>query len=163
MIVECYKDKALVHRIGFLRGDQVMHEFGRSRVLGTIEDEEKIKGKAIAIIDKDPQADDPECLQEEYTERDTIGKLRLFIRKNGGTKRIVQISPRLEDWLYGIAGRNKISPERFDLPNDPEELHNMSLRLGKNMANFQRFLDALRRAKDDEINTLRRWIREAIE
>lgn len=52
IIVECCKDKAMVHRIGF-SGDQVRHEFGRSRVLGRVEQEQKT---VIGIIDEDPGA-----------------------------------------------------------------------------------------------------------
>jgi hypothetical protein len=49
IIVECFKDRALVHRIGF-GGDQVVHERGRSRVLAKVEQEKK----AVGIIDEDP-------------------------------------------------------------------------------------------------------------
>jgi hypothetical protein len=161
IIVECHKDKALVHRMGF-RGDQVVHEFGRSRVLGRVEQEQR----AVGIIDKDPQAGDPGYL-EEYTEKDIVGKIRLLIRKDDDGKRVIrraiQISSRLEDWLCEVGKRNRIPPEKFGLPNNPGELHSMSLKDRENSGKFRRFLIAFNRAKDDEINTLKRWIREAIE
>jgi hypothetical protein len=157
IIVECYKDRALIHRMGF-PGDRVIHEFGRSRVLGRVEQ----KQKAVGIIDRDPLVGEPGCLKE-YGEKDAIGKIKLLTRKDNNAKRLVEISPRLEDWLYETARRNKIPPGKFGLPDDPGELHSMSLRLRRNRGNFQRFLIAFNRANDDEINTFREWIKEAIE
>ena len=157
IIVECYKDQALVYRMGFIP-EQVGHERGRSRVLGRVEEEQK----AIGIIDEDPFAGQPEYLKE-YDEKDAKDNIRLLIRNDDDgervIRRIIQISPRLEDWLYGIAKRNHIPPEEFNLPNDPGELHNLPLKRDKN---FMSFLITLNKAKDDEISTLREWIREAI-
>lgn len=157
IIVECFKDQALIYRMGFTPY-QLGHERGRSRVLGRVEQEQK----AVGIIDEDPFAGQPEYLGE-YDEKDSIGSIKLLIRKDDDGERVIrraiQISPRLEDWLYAVAQKNKISPEKFNLPVDPAELHNLSLRRDKN---FREFLIALNRAKDDEINTLKEWITEAI-
>lgn len=157
VIVECYKDRELMYRMGFIP-DQVEHVFGKSSVLDKMKDEKKV----IGIIDQDIKAGKPKYLQDEYAERKTEGKIKLLIWKHDHKKRLIEISPYLEVWLYGVAGRNRILPEKYNLPPDPEKLHVMSLRSGKNMQNFQRFLDALRRTGDDEINTLQEWIREAI-
>ena len=160
IIVECYRDQALVYRMGFIP-DQVRHAHNKSRVLWTVGKRQK----AIGIVDEDPSAGRSAYLRE-YDEKGAKGGVRLLIRKDDDGKRIIrraiQISPRLEDWLYKVARRRRILPERFGLPDDPEELHSMSLRLGKNRENFQKFLDALRKTRDDEIDTLREWIREAI-
>lgn len=158
ILVECYKDKELMHRIGF-PGYQVRHEFGKSRVLGRV----KQNQRAIGIIDEDPCAGRSGYLKE-YNEKDATDKIKLLIRKDDDgesiIRRAVQISPRLEDWLYTVAKRNHISPEEFNLPNSPRELHSLSLkRIGEN---YRRFLIELNRAKDDEINTLKQWISEAI-
>ena len=157
IFVECHNDRQLVYRMGF-RPDQVEHEFGRSRVLTRMIDAQK----AVGVIDEDPKACISEYVRDEYAERDVVGKIRLLVEKRNDKKMIIEISPYLEEWLYNIAGRKKILPESFDLPTDPKRLHSMSLRLRRNMQNFQRFLDALRKTGDDEINTLREWIKEAI-
>jgi len=153
IITECYRDKALVHRIGFT-GDQVRHEFGRSKVLGRVEQEQKA---VIGIIDEDPQAGQHPKMKEYEFQGGPTKAIKLLKRKDDDTKRLIQICPRLEDWLYVVAKRNQISPDKFGLPDDPRDLH--SLRINEN---FQRFLIALNRTKDDEINTLKRWIKEAI-
>jgi hypothetical protein len=157
IIVECYKDKELVHRIGF-PGYQVRHAYNKSRVLWQVEQEQK----AVGIIDEDAFAGRSKYLKE-YDEKDAMGNIKLLIRKDDNGKRVIrraiQISPRLEDWLYVVAKRHHISPERFNLPNNPEELHSLPLKRDKNI---RRFLIELNKAKDDEISMLREWIRKAI-
>jgi hypothetical protein len=160
IIVECYKDRQLMFRMGFIP-DQVEHGYHKSGVLRRV-------GKsmrAVGIIDEDPQANQPEYLKK-YKENRVIGKISLLIRKDDDGKRTIrraiQISPYFEAWLYERAKQNKLSPEDFGLPDDPEVLHNRSLRTGRNMANFLRFLSALNRARDSEIETIKQWISEAI-
>ncbi|MBU1261807.1 hypothetical protein KKG61_00345 [bacterium] len=156
IITECYKDTVLVHRIGF-PGDQVKHEFGRSRVLGRVEQKQKA---VIGIIDEDPGTGQPLKMKEyEFQSGDTKA-IRLLKKKDDKTKRLIQICPRLEDWLYVVAKRNRISPDKFGLPNNPCALHSRSLRGDDD---FHKFLIALNKTKDDELNTLKRWIKEAIE
>ena len=155
IIVECYKDCQLVYRMDFIP-DQVEHAFGKTRVLAAVDQ----KRKAIGIIDEDPQAGRPAYLKE-YDEKDALGSIRLLKRKDDDEKRVVQISPRLEDWLYSLAKRNKVFPEKFKLPSDPKELHNRSLKRDKDFRSF--LIELVSKRKDDEINTLRQWIREAIE
>ena len=168
IIVECEKDQALMFRLSFTP-DQIIHAFHKSDVLGRMESRRKSGQKAIGVIDEDPQAGQPACLKE-YEEKDSVGSIKLLIRKDDDGKsvicRAIQISPYLEDWLCEIARRCKVPLNKFGLPDRPAKLHGMSLKFeknNKNMQNFQRFLDALREKKDDEINTLRKWIREAIE
>ncbi|MFC1718717.1 hypothetical protein ACFL6S_34010 [Candidatus Poribacteria bacterium] len=164
IVVECYNDRELVHRMGF-RPDQIIHELGRSRALGRVEEETR----AIGIVDEDPAARQPRILRNEYEERDTKGsknktKVRLLVRKDDSAKAVIQIPSRLENWLYEIAKQSKILPQDFGLPDDPKELHDKaSIRHSqKDMQRFQRFLDALRRTGNDEITIIRDWIREAI-
>jgi hypothetical protein len=154
IIVECYRDQALVYRIGFT-SDVVRHAHNKSRVLATLEE---IK-RAIGVVDEDPWAGKSKYLKE-YDEKENVGNIKLLIRKDETGKRIIQIAPRLEDWLYTIAKRNRIFPENFGLPDTPGELHSVSPQRDKE--NFRRFLIAVNRSKDKEINTLKRWIKEAI-
>lgn len=155
VITECYKDKALVHRIGF-PGDQIWHEFGRSRVLGKVEQSKK---PVVGIIDEDPYAAKPPVMKEYTFQKESTEAVKLLKRKNDDTKRLIQICPRLENWLYIVARRNKVSPTQFGLPGNPEELHTVSLR---NSGNFNKFLIVLNRAKDHEIDILKKWIKETI-
>jgi len=157
IIVECFKDQQLMFRMGFIP-DQMGHERGRSRVLAKLEQEKR----AVGIIDEDPQAGQPPDLRK-YKQKKIVGKISLLIGEDddgkGVIRRAIQISPRLEDWLYTIASRNKVSPKTFSLPENPGELHKRSLKGDKD---YRRFLEELIKKKDDEISTMTKWIWEAI-
>jgi hypothetical protein len=139
--------------------DQVAHERGRSRVLGRLE----LEGKVIGIIDEDSFAGRLEYLKE-YNEKDAVGNIKLLIRKDDDgesiIRRAVQISPYLEHWLYVVAKRNHILPEKFELPSSPEELHGVPLKRDKNFRSF--LVQLINKTKDHEIDTLNEWIREVI-
>jgi hypothetical protein len=155
IIVECYRDQALVYRMGFIP-DEVRHAHNKSRVLATLEEIQK----AIGVVDEDPWAGRSKYLKD-YDAKENVGNIKLLIRRGETEKMVIQISPRLEDWLYKVAKRNRISPENFGLPDTPGELHSASPQRDK--GSFRRFLIAVNRSKDEEINTFKRWIREAIE
>ena len=153
IIVECYRDQALVYRLGFVP-QQVRHAHSKSKVIGTVD----CIQRGIGIIDEDPDAGRPRHLRE-YTKRTTVGRITLLVKEDDDGKRIIQVSPRLEDWLYTIAKRNKISPGEFGLPDDPRKLHSSSLR--RDEGSFGRFLIALVKVKDEEIIRFTEWIKES--
>ena len=113
---------------------------------------------AIGIIDEDPDSGQPSDLKK-YIEKDSRHAIKLLVWKDDDSKRLIQISPRLEDWLYSRALQNQIAPMSFDLPKYPEDLHKI-LRVDEK-ENFHRFLNKLIEA-DDEIDTLKKWISEVI-
>lgn len=156
IIVECWNDQALIYRMGFTP-KQVAHEYGKSRVIGRVENRQ---GKTIGIIDEDPKANQPPDIKRYEMQTLYKGALRLFKGKGNEAKRLAQISPYFEDWLCKVAKRNRISLEDFGLPEDPAILHQISFR--KN-SEAQRFLIELIKAKDEEIITLREWIKDSIE
>ncbi|RJS71626.1 hypothetical protein CW696_04250, partial [ANME-2 cluster archaeon] len=92
-----------------------------------------------------------------YIEKDTRSTVKLLIRKDDNSKRLIQISPYLEHWLLDRARQNRIAPNDFGLPNDPKELH--SIPHVERNRNFHSFLNKLIEV-DDEIDTLKKWIRE---
>ena len=153
IIVECYTDEFLVKSIGFPRR-QIKHEGGKGKVMEIV----KKRDMTVGIIDEDPYSDQPSDL-ENYIEKDTRSTVKLLIRKDDNSKRLIQISPYLEHWLLDRARQNRISPKDFDLPKYPEDLHKI-LHVERNR-NFHNFLNKLIEA-DDEIDTLKKWIMEVI-
>ena len=87
VIVECHKDNALVKRLGFSK--EVRHEYGRSRVLGKLNDIQK----GIGIVDEDPQAGQSSKLKEYTPQKDTKISIKLLKKKKEAAKQIIQISP----------------------------------------------------------------------
>jgi hypothetical protein len=113
---------------------------------------------AIGIIDEDPDSGQPSDLKK-YIEKDSRHAIKLLVWKDDDSKRLIQISPRLEEWLYSRARQNQIFPKDFGLPGDPEGLHKIP-RYDKSK-NFHSFLNKLIEA-DDGIDTLKKWISEVI-
>ncbi len=50
------------------------------------------------------------------------------------------ICPRLEDFVVNVARRNRIDLREFNLPTDPDELHEI---INLNLEKFERLLDSL--------------------
>lgn len=154
IVVESYSDRALVADMGFPR-KQIKIGGDKGRVIRSVR-----KGQAaIGIIDEDPDSGQPSDLRKNYIEKDSKHTIKLLVRKDDDGKRIIQISPRLEDWLYSRARQNQIDTKSFELPKYPEDLHKI-LRVDKK-ENFHSFLNKLIEA-DDEIGTLKKWISEVI-
>jgi hypothetical protein len=153
IVVEGYADKALVADMGFPR-KQIKIGRDKGKVLESV----KKNQAKVSIIDEDPYSGQPSDLGN-YIEKDSRSTIKLLARKDDDSKRLIQISPRLEDWLYSRALHNQISPMSFGLPKYPEDLHNIP-RVDKK-ENFHRFLNELIEA-DDEIDTLKKWISEVI-
>ncbi|NOQ28711.1 MAG: hypothetical protein GQ566_01230 [Methanosarcinales archaeon] len=153
IVVEGHSDKALVTDMGFPE-KQIKIGSGKGKVLESVN-----KNQAtIGIIDEDPYSVQPSDLKK-YIEKDSRRTIKLLARKDDDSKRLIQISPRLEDWLYSRARQNQIDPRSFGLPKYPEDLHNI-LRVDKK-ENFHRFLNELIKV-DDEMGTLKKWISEVI-
>ena len=153
IVVEGYSDKALVADMGFPR-KQI--KIGRDK--GRVLESGRNGQAAIGIIDEDPDSGQPSDLKK-YIKKDSRHTIKLLVWKDDDSKRLIQISPRLEDWLYSRALQNQISPRSFGLPKYPEDLHKI-LHVDEK-ENFHSFLNELIEA-DDEINTLKKWILEII-
>ncbi len=147
IVVECYNDELLVKTIGF---SKIKHEGGKGRVLERV----KKNSGVIGIIDEDPDSIQPPEISE-YTEKESKSTIKLLIIRYDKHKRIIQISPYLEDWILNRARQNRISPRDFNLPNDSKELHNIPHVERKR--DFQKFLVKLVEI-DDEVAILRKWL-----
>jgi len=153
IVVECDPDEFFIKSIGFSR-KLIKHESGKGKVLGIVGK----KPHAIGIIDEDPNSSQPGEMKK-YIEKEAMDTIKLLIRKDDNGKRVIQISPYLEHWLLHRAKKNGISVKDFGLPDDPEELHDIT-HIERNI-NFQNFLNELIKI-DDEIDAIKRWINEAI-
>lgn len=156
IFLECNNDELLIKSLGFSR-KQIVHAHNKGEVVKRV-------GKAanaIGIIDKDLDRNRPKVMNDyvEIKNNRTNGDIILFQKKDDKQKRLIQISPFLEHWLLKRAKRNKIKPKNFNLPDDPQKLHGLS-NLERNKK-FQKFMEKLIET-DSEIQTLKKWIEEAL-
>lgn len=156
IFLECNNDEFLIKSLGFSR-KQIFHVYNKGEVVKRV-------GKAvnaIGIIDKDLDRDRPKAMSEyiEVKNNRANGDIVLLQKKDDKQKKLVQISPYLEHWLLNRAKKNKINPKNFDLPDDPKKLHALT-KLESNKK-FQKFLGKLIET-DSEIQTLKKWIEDAL-
>ena len=153
IIIECDPDEFMVKSLKFAKRF-IKHEAGKGKVLGVV----RKQGKCIGIIDEDPQTNQPPEMNN-YILRDSKKTIKLFMRRNDQSNRIIQISPFLEHWLINRAKHNKISLRAYNLPDNPKKLHDIP-HVERNR-NFQNFLNELI-SIDEEMKTIKKWIKEAI-
>jgi hypothetical protein len=161
IIIECNNDKQLMHRLGFTEV-RIRHAGHKSDVLKILTEVQK---SSIGIVDEDDPTNQPKTLKqyEKIKEKRIAAKraITLWKHKYSKNKMLIIISPRLEDWIYEVAKRNKIFLSRYDLPDDPDILHNDSSK--ETDKGFRNLLIAIVKKGDWEINLMRKWIKEAIQ
>ncbi len=118
--VECLTDKYLIsalmrkHRFS---GRNIIDSGNKDRVLKSVE-----KASAgIGIIHQDPHAHRRRAMNS-YTETGRIGSLILYSHKDSA-KYIVEICPRLEDWLLLRSQKSHIDPSKFNLDVSAKHWH----------------------------------------
>lgn len=153
IIVECNPDKYVIKRI--IPRKRIIHGGGKTEVLRELGEQRR----AVGIVDEDPNSNPPGEMKK-YIKEDTRDTIELLRRKNDAMKCLIQLSPDLEGWLINRAARNGIRMEDYNLPNDRKKLHDIA-NIEKNL-DFQTFIKRLLRTSDNEINTIRNWIKAAI-
>jgi exoribonuclease R len=150
ILIECNNDEELVKQLGF-KNKQCKHELNKGEVVKRLKRESNI---SIGIVDEDKEADQPSDMKFYHT-IDTVGSIKL--KRKDSIRFLIVISPRLEEWIYGVARRNKIIPEDYGLPKVAHRLPK------KPDHKFKEFLKVLIENNDLEIETMRQWIMETIQ
>jgi hypothetical protein len=109
ILIECFNDEELVKQLGFVK-KQYRHERNKGEVVKRLKKEPSI---SIGIVDEDKEADQPGDMKFYHT-IDTVGSIKL--KRKDAIRFLIVISPYLEEWIYGVARRNKIIPEDYGLP-----------------------------------------------
>ena len=157
IFVECNPDKFVVRKIVTGKRKQIKHGGGKTGVLHELDG----KGRAVGIVNADPDNKKPPGDMKKYSMKDARGTIKLLGRKDDSSKSLIELFPDLEGWMINRAKKNGISLRDYGLPDDRKKMHDI-LHIEKNL-DFQKFIKMLIRSSDDEVNALRRWIREAME
>jgi hypothetical protein len=156
IVVECFLDTYVVHSLGVSR-KSIKHTRGKGKVLKKVR--EQARDRVIGIVDEDP-GNARSADMGNYIESETLQSVKLLTRRDDDNKRLIEISPRLEEWILHRAKQNKISPKEYNLPEDGEELHKI-LHVEKKK-DFQQFFQQLLDSNDDELNKMREWLTETV-
>jgi hypothetical protein len=149
IIVECNNDQYVLEAFGVGK-KKIRHESCKGDVL-------RKAGKnspVLAFIDDDPDSNQPGELSK-YSVTNEGETLKYGIHSDDSNRRIVIISPYLENWLLIRAKRCGINPKTYGLPDEPRELKSIP-HLERNKG-FNKFVEDLIQ-KDKEIATILKWI-----
>jgi len=109
---------------------------------------------AIGIIDEDPDSGQPKE-RNKYFETESGSQIKLLIKKDDESKKVIQICPRLEEWILNLARQNHIKPTTFGLSDDPRGLRIPHI---EKKQNFREFMKELIKKDDVEIKILKKWL-----
>jgi hypothetical protein len=151
VLVECYHDLALVRSLGVQRR-HLLHEGSKGNVMNRLRE---VTLEAAGLIDADPNAGCRPAELSNYHEEEAAQGLRLLVHAREPQKKVVEINPRLEEWLVAHADACGVSLARYSLPQTARAMHRIA-RCDR-MPGFQPFLEALLRA-DEGMRKLKAWL-----
>ena len=154
--VECNLDEFLVRSLGFSR-KRINHAGDKGRVVKKVNNSQIL----IGMIDEDPYSRQPKDM-ERYKEKEVRGSVKLLVNRNDPQKHLIQVSPILEEWLYERARINRMSMDEYNLPREPMKLHSFSRKEIERNPGIRRFLNDLIE-RDQEVQYVKKWIKEALE
>ncbi len=132
MLVECKPDKLFIKKITGI--SKIIHEAGKAKICNKLN---KYKG-FIAVLDEDPGRSQHPYIKKLEEYKSNCPNIKILKDPKGNY--VVLICPRLEDFVVNVARRNGIDLREFNLPTDPDELHEI---INLNLEKFERLLDSL--------------------
>jgi len=150
--VECYHDAALAKVLG-VTGRDLRHESGKGNVVKRLS---KAPGDAVGLLDADPGKGGRPRELANYREKSQAGGLRLLVHRDDPSKRVIEVNPRLEEWLVARADCCGVSLSGHRLPATARALHR-NPRCDRKPG-VQSFLRQLL-AADEVMRTLKEWLR----
>ena len=153
ILIECQPDEFIVKRIRRIGSRNVKHAQGQGNVINGIEKNPGV----IGIVDDDPGKSHA-LKRENYIEKECKSTIKLLVKNNDETKKLILWSPDVEGWILHRAKLNKVSPKIYHLPDDVEELHKIPHVEEKK--DFLDFMDELIEKNDEEIEILKTWLKD---
>jgi hypothetical protein len=147
--VECLPDEALVKRLG-MTAKFFTHHTGKSRMFFKL----KYTSGVLAMVDEDPGSAKTSYERQLLFVTHQHG---ISFYKDGADNKIVVLKVKLEDWVISICKLAKVDVTKFNLPNRPNELHEV---INQRLRNFERLIDYLLSINNPAIITLQNWLVE---
>jgi len=150
VLVECYHDMALARCVGVRKSD-LRHEHCKGNILNRLR---RAMEPATGLIDADPGGLPLRELQN-YRETNSSAGLRLLLDARDGRRKLIEMHPRLEEWLATRASASHVDLSKYGLPTKGPELHH-NPRCDRKPG-FSEFLQDLL-AADEGMKTLQKWL-----
>jgi len=139
--LECKPDRVLVTTLG-IPSKEIQHESHKVRVCKRLEKSTNSKG----LVDEDPSSTQPTYIRRLELHSNEHDIKLLYDEKTQNY--LIVLCPRLEVWILKAATEAKVNVKNYDLPNTPEELHNIiNTKVGKFMNLIQNIKEKSRMLK----------------
>lgn len=145
--VECKPDELFLSKLGFSK-KSIVHHTGKSRVFHFL----KKNKNQLAIVDEDPGSIKSSYERNLKFKEESHG-IRYFVDQSGN--KIFILTGKLEDWILEVCKKNKVKPSDFNLPDKPNELHEV---INNRLNNFGRLIDLLLENECSSILQLKSWL-----
>jgi hypothetical protein len=153
-VVECTPEVTLVTSLTSVSRRKVDHVGGRSRVVRKLVRNYK---NSTGIVDEDPNRVHSHYMQR-FGEIEFLRRERFrILHHNRRNNRLIVICPRLEDWIIEASREANIDLNRFNLPNDPLEMHEI---INIRIERFQRLVEELK-VRSNRVKALRNYLTRA--
>jgi len=150
--LECDNDEALMLALGKTRR-QLSHHAGKGRVSKALF--ESLSSNDLGLIDQDPGQPPPRYLREFQTEDQAPALGLTLYRHPRQQKRLIEIQPDLEPWLYLIGPTVGVKPSDHRLPDTHSGLHQNAKKHRQNLLNY---LAACLAAQSPHLLKLASWL-----
>ncbi|HXF70087.1 MAG TPA: hypothetical protein VNK89_09790 [Thermoflexus sp.] len=154
ILVEGYADQTLVQALG-IPPKRIRREKNKGNICNRL----RRSKDEIAIMDEDPQSPQPRYLNQLEEIQLEEGEEDFGIRVLRDPERnhwILLLCPNLEGWILRVAGRNRVSIQQLELPNQADELHRA---WPGNLPKLEQLVQELRARGSPELEFLRRYLR----
>ena len=143
IFVECKPDYTLASKLVSTPRRKVEHSANKSGVLSKLIRREGFPNyeNSLGIIDEDPRSNQPSIIREFDEVQDfSRHKIRL-LHYRWLNNDVLVLCPKLEDWIIEAAREAETDMSDYDLPNEPEMLHQI---INLNIDKFGLLIDALK-------------------
>lgn len=152
--LECDNDESLMLALGMTRAE-VSHHAGKGRVSRALSQSSR-RGD-IGLVDQDPGQPPPPYLREfEAVEIAANLGLALYRHPKDG-KKLIEIRPDLEPWLYQLGRDTGVNPADHHLPATHRLLHQEAKKQRRHLINYLR---SCCDAKSRALEKLKAWLSE---
>lgn len=151
-IVECDADVVLVSELTSISERRIRHASGKHAVLRRLIFKDT---DSIGMIDQDPLRIQPKKFLQRFNriQYSATEKLEIlsYMKKNN---RLIVLYPRLEEWILEASRRASIDVRRYNLPRNPDQLHEIiTLKLNR----FRQLVRDLRQSSN-RVRTLQTYL-----
>ncbi len=154
MSYRCVSNQQLLN-VANLPAKKVVHErhASKSRVIKNVSG--CAQSPCLGLIDEDPGSR-PIRMFSQFHKVMGTQTAALFAHQSNSNIQLIQLSPRLEDWLLRRTRLNNISLKSFNIPETAKGLYGLKIRTNRN---YQNFISTLIE-QDSEIKTISDWIQQ---